>query len=105
MRDGKWKLYWPTAPGTRTKLSEDSAPYLRGLTDAHWLMEIDPTLPDREPAVCGRPRLFDLESDPYEKTDLSEQHPERVLRMKGRWDAWWESVMAEWRDARESVVH
>jgi len=38
------------------------------------------------------PHLFDLETDPYEKKDLSGAHPERLEKMNREWEAWFEAV-------------
>ena len=92
MRDGKWKLYWPSIPEAREKLDEDAAPYLRGIKGPHWLMEIDRRMPKRTLSPPRAPRLFDLEMDPCEKTDLAGRHPERVEKMKSAWEAWFETA-------------
>jgi hypothetical protein len=41
--------------------------------------------------------LFDLDSDPYERTDLSPQHPRIVSELQRKIDAWFESVESERR--------
>ncbi len=42
----------------------------------------------------GRVELFDLESDPGERQDLAATRPERVRELKGRLDAWRQTVAA-----------
>jgi arylsulfatase len=37
--------------------------------------------------------LFDLSSDPGEKTDVAAQHPDVVKRMDAEYDKWWAEVM------------
>lgn len=59
LRDGDWKLVLPFL--TRNLVSEES------------------TL---------SPALYNLKDDPFEITDLAEQHPERVQKMNARIDAW-----------------
>lgn len=39
--------------------------------------------------VKGQPELYDLKSDPFEKTNLAEKEPERVKRLTTVLDAWW----------------
>ena len=92
MRDGNWKLYWPSIPEARVKADVDAAPYRRGLKGPHWLMEIDRRMPERTLSSPQVPRLFDLETDPFEKRDLSGAHPERVEKMNAEWERWFETV-------------
>jgi arylsulfatase A-like enzyme len=102
MREGRWKLYWPPIPEASEKDPADNVPYERFMLEAHTVMDIDTTLPWRGVPPPGAPRLFDLEADLAEATDLSSAHPERVEEMRRRWDAWFEGVMAEWRRASPS---
>ena len=37
-------------------------------------------------------RLYDLENDPGENEDVSEQHPEVVAKMIAGFDVWWDEV-------------
>jgi arylsulfatase A-like enzyme len=39
-----------------------------------------------EPFGKGEWELFDLKQDPAEMNDLSEQHPDRLEEMIGRWE-------------------
>jgi len=97
MREGRWKLYWPPIPEASEKDPADNVPYERFMREAHTLMDIDTTRPLRSMPPPGAPRLFDLEADQAEETDLSGAHPQRVGEMRRRWDAWYEGVMADWR--------
>lgn len=97
MRDGRWKLYWPTAPGSESKLPDDTQIFHDGLTKGHRLLSIDKRLPHREISTPVTPRLFDLQNDPGETDDLSDQHPDRIMQMKGEWDDWFDSVYADWK--------
>ena len=49
-------------------------------------------LPDPEP-----PELYNLSQDPGELRDLASEHPERVSRMLGELETWFEDVEAERR--------
>jgi len=102
MREGRWKLYWPPIPEASAKDPADNAPYERFMSEAHALMDVDATLPPRNVPLPGAPRLFDLETDLAEQTDLSGTYPERVEEMRQRWDAWFQGVMAEWSRASSS---
>jgi uncharacterized sulfatase len=37
----------------------------------------------------GKPELYDLKSDPFEKANLAEKHADRVRRLTAVLDAWW----------------
>ena len=105
MRDGGWKLYWPHRPNADAKDPADTAFYRHGEKGAaHWLMDIDPTLPEREIGPAAEPRLFDLASDPGEITDLADDFPDRVAEMRRRWERWFDEIERDWRDAWEKTV-
>jgi arylsulfatase/arylsulfatase A len=42
----------------------------------------------------GEPRfeLYDMESDPFEMTDLAREHPDVVARLRGAYDSWFDDV-------------
>jgi len=41
------------------------------------------------PRTEKRPQLFDLSSDPHEKTNLAKKHPKVVASLAEKIDAWW----------------
>ena len=43
-----------------------------------WIMDIETGPVERTLSAPQPPRLFDLEADPYERSDLAGQHPQRV---------------------------
>lgn len=49
-----------------------------------------------------RPQLFDLEADPWEKTNIASKHPERVAELANMIGRWWpvteREVMTRWPD-------
>jgi len=105
MRDGNWKLYWPGRTGADSKDAADTVFYQHGLKGAaHWLMDIDPALPERDVGPAAEPQLFDIARDPGEATDLAAEHPERVADMQCRWCQWFEEVYREWMSARETTI-
>ena len=104
VREGKWKLYWADVPEAMKKLAADNEPYRHGLTHAHEIKPIDATLPDRTLSTAQAPRLYDLDADPGETTDLAASHPDRVAAMKRKWDAWFRDVMEDYRGARASNI-
>ncbi len=104
MLDGPWKLYWSSIPEARVKDPADTEPYEQGLTEGHEIMDIDTTLPDREVPRARSPQLIHLDSDLPEAADMSRYHPARVTSMIAAWDAWFEEVLAEWREARASTT-
>lgn len=102
VRDGRWKLVWPTRAGSDRKLPEDNEAYYDGMAAAHRLMAIDPDLPERRIGPIDESRLYDLVSDPGETCDLADRHPQRVDQMRRRWLAWFDSVSSEWRTHRNA---
>ena len=105
MRDGDWKLYWPHRPNADGKDPADTAFYRHGEKGAaHWLMDIDPTLPKRDIGPPEAPRLFDLAHDPGERTDLAGDHPDRVAAMRQQWDHWFDNVTADYHRARQAIL-
>ncbi len=46
-------------------------------------------VPDARNVSAGKPELYDLKSDPWEKTDLAAQQPARVREVAKKLDAWW----------------
>lgn len=99
VRDGDWKLVLPMREGGDWKDAGDNAFYFHGLRVPHWLMDIDPTLPDRPIGPEHAPRLFNIKADPGEAHDLAAAHPDRVAAMSARWDQWFAEVRDEWQRA------
>ncbi len=104
IRQEKWKLYWPPIPKAMLKLESDHEPYYYGLTHAHRLMEINCTLPQRNLPSPQSPQLYNLEEDPGERMDLASEYPKRVIRMKQKWETWFEEVITDWQKAWTSIV-
>lgn len=38
-------------------------------------------------------QLYDISNDPYEKTDVADDHPEVVAKLRKAYDAWWEKTV------------
>ncbi len=57
-----------------------------------WIIDGDFKLivPGSNPTEPQRPELFDIKSDPFEKSDLSAQQPEVMKRLTAKLDAWWD---------------
>lgn len=104
MLDGPWKLFWSAIPEARVKDPADTEPYERGLTDGHWTMDIDTTLPDRDLPRARSPVLYHLDSDLPEVSDMAAFHQARVASMTAAWDSWFDEMMAQWREARASTT-
>lgn len=107
VRDGDWKLVRPLIQGTRFFRDELCvSPEDRARTGA--FIEADlkhkenpenvrdilpvPRLVPQEPEP---PELYNLADDPGEEADLASRHPDRVRRMLGELEAWFEQVEAE----------
>ena len=52
----------------------------------------------------GRRELFDIQTDPGQEQDLSEQHPEVVPELLTAYDAWWDDVSQRFDEHCEIVV-
>lgn len=103
MRDGNWKLYWPPIPEARAKDPADNIPFFRYEREAHIILDIDTSLPQRTLSAPRALLLFDLEADPYEHDDASARHPERVKGMQRQWDSWFEGILADWHKAQRQT--
>jgi len=42
-----------------------------------------------DPKFYGKPELYNLADDPFERHDLAAGHPEKVAHLRKRLDAWW----------------
>jgi arylsulfatase A-like enzyme len=98
MRDGPWKLLRRII-GEAMRIDQREADMDRAMKyEPETITEIcrEPgphrDLPDPHP-----PLLFNLDDDPYEQNDLSEEFPERVDKMQSELDRWFEEVEAERR--------
>jgi arylsulfatase len=40
----------------------------------------------------GAPELYDISTDPFEKNDVADQHPEVIEELTQAYDAWWQEV-------------
>ncbi|MBT7068412.1 MAG: sulfatase-like hydrolase/transferase, partial [Verrucomicrobia bacterium] len=97
MRDGFWKLVVPgdVSANSFEGWREDLKATVNSRTNAE-------RYADRPPDAVGYPAyldepaapplLFNLASDPLEKQDLADEHPERVSRMMGELENWFEDV-------------
>jgi arylsulfatase A-like enzyme len=105
IRAGRWKLVWPGDKAAQTKDGgRDNPSYLRGMVEPTWEMPLDRQLDPPSTATQPPPRLFDLEADPAERTDLAAAHPEIVVALAARHDAWFTEVYDEWRGARDRIL-
>ncbi len=100
MRDKEWKLYWPRIEEAMKKLASDDPPYRKNFEVPHFTMDVSNPPVERELPPPGEPELYNIDEDPYENTDLAARHPDRVDRMKGELEAWFEAVEAD-RTARD----
>lgn len=104
MRDGKWKLVYPAIDATLDASEFDGA--IDAEIKVHpdrFLEPISAPIPDRSALVPEPPRLFDLDADPGETTDLAHVNPHIVARMESDLAAWYESVEADRRSIHETA--
>ena len=105
MREGPWKLQWPFRAGTDHKDPFDTPFYQHAARGAaHWLMDIDRTLPERDVGPAKPPQLFQIDNDPAETNNLADEYPDRVASMSSRWDDWFNAVSEEWRQSRNRII-
>ena len=67
------------------------------------LVQARDTVPWAAAGSAGPARLFDLQEDPGEQTDLAPQNPERVAALERQYDAWWSEVTARRGFARPAI--
>jgi hypothetical protein len=48
--------------------------------------------------------LYDMETDPGQRTDIAESHPEVVEKLKHEYEVWWEKVSKNGQDPSEIIV-
>jgi hypothetical protein len=68
----------------------------------HFHRDIENPVVERELRGSGKPSLFNLADDPYEKTDLAARFPDRTSRMIDQLDIWFERVESERKRLSES---
>lgn len=105
IRSGEWKLYWPGEKTTMEKdIGRDNPSFRRGTVMLPWEMPIDPDLPNFGKIQTLPPKLFDLETDPGEKTDLAAAHPEMVQQLARAYDAWFSDVSKDWKKSNHEII-
>ena len=104
MRDGPWKLVWPTITEAMARLSVDEV-WDRGMHSVpHFECDIDPAPIARDLPGSGRPALYNIEDDPSERDDLAARHPDRMRAMQGDLVAWFAEVNAERRNLPDAWI-
>ena len=109
VRDGDWKLVRPLIRGTRffrEELCVSAEDWARtaAFIEADIKHKENPAavtdivpVPRLKPQQPEPPELFNLAEDPGEESDLASRHPDRVRRMLGALEEWFERVEAERR--------
>lgn len=104
IRDGDWKLVRPMIRGTRffrdeLCLSDEDRARTAAFIEADMKHKENPLavrsilpVPRLKPREPEPPELYDLADDPGEQRDLAAQHPDRVRRMLGQLEQWFEEV-------------
>lgn len=105
IRRGPWKLYWPGEKTSMAKdIGRDNPSFRRGCAEPHWEMPIDPDLPSHKEVRTEPPKLFNLDDDPSESTDLAARHPDLARDLAAVYDAWFDGVSADWRRSFAEIV-
>ena len=96
MRDGDWKLVRPAI--RETFWTDPREMELDGQLRKEPWKEFAHTrgpYPERDLPEPHEPELYDLAEDPGEELNLAAQHPDRVRKMLGELEAWFENVEQE----------
>jgi arylsulfatase A-like enzyme len=102
MRDGAWKLIRPVIPEAMRVAPADGEMDRRlkyqpeGITD----ISRDPE-PERQIPPPPPPLLFNIDEDPYERSDRAAEQPERVAIMLSEIENWFASVEADRHSIRD----
>ena len=109
MRDGDWKLVRPMIAGTRffkpeLCASDEDVARTKAFVEADLKHKEDPAAiadilpyPHLKKLRPEPPQLYNLAADPGESHDLAAAEPDRVRRMLGALEAWFEEVEADRR--------
>ncbi|MHB8643873.1 MAG: sulfatase-like hydrolase/transferase [Gaiellaceae bacterium] len=99
MRDGNWKLVRPTIPDLmRVTESDRAIDRALNLNQPDRITHVDTSqLPEFDIGEPPAALLFDVAADPFEQHDLAAEQPDRVARMTGELERWFESVEADRR--------
>jgi arylsulfatase A-like enzyme len=103
MRDGDWKLVQPRAP--QTQREEDGPLDWQLRQNPERFTEIRQIQP-RSEFSFGPPlpaELYNLKEDPQEEHNLADQEPDRLNRMRGDLEKWFEEVEADRRQCADAV--
>ncbi|MRX65293.1 sulfatase-like hydrolase/transferase [Maribacter sp. RZ05] len=54
--------------------------------------------------VINGTELYDLKTDPEQRVDIAEQHPEKMAGFKKAYDAWWEEISPSYKDQPYIII-
>jgi arylsulfatase A len=124
IRDGDWKLLWPSRFNRRPLKCERLVDLVRFMNaddlessgvelpqtgefetlEAYFdclKRESAKPLADLPPVPTDSPELYNIESDPHETTDVAAEHPEIARRLATQLDDWFERNRPEWERCRD----
>lgn len=97
MRDGPWKLVWPSIPEAMVRAPLDDVWYHGMFSAPHFETAVNRSPVVRHLSEPGVPALFDIEDDPAESKNLIRLYPQRASDMRRELEQWFEAVNAERR--------
>ncbi len=102
MRDDNWKLVRPAIREFMEVDPEDLRMDVESKYHPEKYTEVATTKEPQRPSIeAPAPQLFDLASDPMERNNLADAHPERVSRMTNQLAAWFEEVERDRHSIRD----
>ncbi|MFB9057303.1 arylsulfatase [Mariniflexile ostreae] len=48
--------------------------------------------------------LYDLNTDPEQRTNIAEQHPDKMVELKKEYDAWWDEIAPSYKDQPYIII-
>lgn len=94
MRMGKWKIYWPFIPETKSKPMEDNVWYRGMYYLPPFETDIDTKPVDRFISKPYEVELYDLLTDPSESKNVAKENPKVVEQMVNAYTKWFNDVNA-----------
>jgi arylsulfatase A len=104
MRDGEWKLYYPSIPEAVKSYKLDGKIGGQIMKNPHLTYELVRTPIVREVSSPSAPLLFNVKEDPYEQHDVAETNRARVESMVAELADWFRRMSEESEEAHRLTL-